>query len=129
MSEITTKTIINFLPFDPKFKLELLEEYDSLSPDQQVRLTRLVWQTFDSFYQLRINEKFYKGIRDAGKTGQKIDGSYYQKVVEETDKEIDRQLAENQQSFDLSAARKSMEQIVREINAVRKSNQTPPKAS
>lgn len=117
MTNISTKTLINFLTFDPKLKLELLESYDTLPIDEQVRITRAVWGAFDDYQELKVQENFEKGLLLADKNSSQIDNDYYKKINEQTEKEIDEALANSQQSADLTGVRKSMEQIVREINA------------
>lgn len=127
MKQINTKAIINFLPFDPSAKLDLLEKYDSLPREEQLRISDLVWETFYDLYEIKIKENFDKAIQEAEKSGQKPDETFYGKVLEKTDKEIADQLALISDSEDISKVRKSMEQIVREISAVKKTK--PPKAN
>ncbi len=129
MSKITTKTIINFLPLDPSFKLDLLEKYDTLSREEQLRISDLVWQTFDNLYELKIKENFDKAIVEAEKSAKQPSQSFYGEVVKKTDEEIKSQLLSAGESVDLSKARKSMEQIVREINAAKKQLPNAPKAN
>ncbi len=127
MKQINTKTIINFLPFEPSAKLDLLEKYDSLPREEQLRISDLVWDTFYSFYEIKIKDNFDKAIQEAEKNGTKTDQTFYGKVLERTDKEISDILSSAADSTDLSAARKSMEQIVGEINTVKKTKS--PKAN
>jgi hypothetical protein len=124
MTELNTKTIINYLPFDPKVKLELLEAYDSIPLEEQIRISRLVWQAFSEFENIKIKGNFDKGLKEASKANQKLDENYYKKIIEETQKDTEAKLSSAQESVDITRARKSMEQIVREINASKK--QTAP---
>lgn len=123
MSEINTKVIINFLPFPADFKLDLLERFDSLPKAEQLRISDIMWEGFYTIYDLRFQENFDKGIQEAEKTGQMPDDTFYGKIVEKMDKEIEAALRSAGEGMDLSAARKSMEQIVQAIKAAK----TPPK--
>ncbi len=120
MKQIDTKKIINFLPLSPEVKLDLLEKYDSLPREEQLRISDLVWETYYDLYEIRIRDNFDKAIQEAERNKEKPDGTFYGKVIEKTDNEIIELLTSSAESVDLSAARKSMEQIVREINAAKK---------
>ncbi len=120
MKQIDTKKIINFLPLSPEVKLDLLEKYDSLPKEEQLRISDLVWETYYDLYEIRIRDNFDKAIQEAERNKEKPDGTFYGKVIEKTDNEIIELLTSSAESVDLSAARKSMEQIVREINAAKK---------
>lgn len=122
MIDVNTKTLISFLPFDPAQKLDLLEKYDSLSKDEQIRITRIVWEALADYEELKIKENFEDGLSEAEKDKSGLDQDYYKKIVDKTEKEIDAKLAASQQAEDLTSVRKSMEQIVREINATKKPN-------
>lgn len=123
MKDLNTKTIINFLPFEPSFKLKLLENYDAYPLPEQIRITRLVWGFFNSIYDLRIKRKFEDGLKDQPNNAE--DGSYYLKILEEVRNEINEELENHQTSADISEVRKSMEQIVREINALKTQSPAP----
>ena len=125
MNDINTKTIINFLPFDPSLKLKILESYDTLPLPEQIRISDLVWQTYDSIYEMRIKEKFESGLINNPKLGTEPDNTYYMKVLEEVGKEINEELTTHQESADITEVRKSMEQIVKEINASKATKPAP----
>ncbi len=122
MIQLTTKTIINFLPLSGEVKLDLLEKYDKLSREEQLRISDVVWQAYYSIYDIKIKENFDKAIAEAEMTGHEPDKTFYGKVVEETDREIEEKLASSSEIEDLATVRKSMELIVREINAAKKEN-------
>lgn len=117
MNDLNTKTIINFLPLDPQPKLKLLENFDSLPLPEQIRITRIIWDCFNSIYEQRIRNKFEDGINSES---DKTNGTYYMKVLNEINKEINDELTSHQESAEISEVRKSMEQIVAEINALKK---------
>jgi hypothetical protein len=120
MTQINTKTILNYLPLDPKIKLDLLESFDSLPLEEQIRISRLAWEALANFENIKLKENFDKNLSKAVKENNKFDNNYYQTVSDDTQKEIETDLAATQSDVDLSKARKSMEQIIKEINAVKK---------
>ena len=117
MKDIDIKTIINFLPFPSNFKLDLLERYDLMESNEQQRVSDLVWEAFYLVYDMKIRENFDKILSEADEKSEKTDEKFYQKVVERTDKEIADALSTSSESVDLTQARKSMEMIIKEINA------------
>lgn len=119
MREITIKTLINFLPLPADYKLELLETYDSLSKEVQLSISETLWEAFYDEYDFQIKISFDQAVAEAEKSGKKTDKSLYQEALNNARDEIEKRLASAGESVDLSAARKSMEQIVREINAVK----------
>lgn len=121
MAKITTKTLLGFLPFDSKFKLEILEKYDSMPPAEKQRITDLVWDAYCDYYDLKVKENFDRGVVEASKRGEKTGSDFYGKVVDKTTEEIENALTSASETADLSEARKSMEQIVKAI----KSSKTP----
>ncbi len=122
MKDLNTKSIINLLPFPGNFKLDLLEKYDGLPREEQLKISDIVWEAYYAVYDFKIRENFDKAIETADKKGEKPDEKFYAKIVEKTDKEIEDLLTSSSENVDLSAARKSMEMIIKEINASKKSN-------
>lgn len=114
MNKFNTKTLINLLPFDPKQKLELLESYDNLPKEEQIKVSRIVWDAYAEYEELKINDNFEKGFE----TGEfPLDENYYKAIVAKTEKEIDEELENAAKTVDLTNVRQSMEKILKEINA------------
>lgn len=117
MTNLNTKTIINTLPLPAELKLDLLEKYDTLDRKEQLRISDLVWDTYYQLYDIKVKENFDKLIAEAEKNGEELGDNFYGKVVEKTDQEFNEQLQASGESVDIGAARKSLEQIMHEINA------------
>lgn len=120
MTNLTTKTIINYLPLPSETKLDLLEKYDTMPREEQLTVADHVWQLFFDLYKLKVQENFDKGIEETEKTGEQPDQTFYGKVLQKTEDEVMAQLSSSGDSVTLSEARKSMEKIIKEISAVRK---------
>ncbi len=118
---ITTKAIINLLPFQSEFKLDLLEKFDTLSEEEQARTADIIWQAFYMVYDIKLKNNVDKIMTEADKNGEKFDPTFYKKAADRTDDEIRELLASSSQTLDLEEARKSMEMIIREINAAKTS--------
>jgi hypothetical protein len=119
MTDLTAKKIISFLPFPDDYKKTLLGEYDSLPKEEQLRISDIVWEFYFDYYQLKIQENFNKGIVEANEKGEQLGESYYEKVIDQTQEEMDQLAQSSGETADLSEARTSMERIIREINAAK----------
>ena len=120
MTKITTKALINFLPFSTDFKLDLLESYDSLPQEERSRISELIWNFYFDFYDLKIKENFDKGIKEYQLNSKLPDKNYFGEVVQKTNKEFQKALGSSNETVNLSEVRKSMQQIINEINASKK---------
>ncbi len=125
MSEITTKSLINILPLSSDLKLELLENYDNYPQEERNRISELVWNLYYDLYDAKIQEEFEKGIRNASESGTKLDSNYFKDVVQKVNQDFEKAAGNSSDSMDLSAARKSMEQIVAAISAAKKPSPKP----
>lgn len=118
--DITTKDIIKILPFDNQFKIDLLEIFDNLSDDQKYNVERILWTTYSALYKLKYQEKVRLAMVEV-KNGQRgLDNNLGDKIEEEVEKEMQEEAQKSIEGTDLTAARKAMEQIVKEIREAKK---------
>lgn len=118
--KLTTKTIIKMLPFDDVFKTELSNGVDLLDPDRKFVLERILWQTYDILYGLKLQENYELGMLRVKNRQEKLDKEFYKRVEEKTEKEMENETLKTTEKVDLEAARKAMEKIVREMQAAGK---------
>lgn len=117
---ITTKEIIKILPFDKKFKFELLEAFDTLSPDQKFNIEQILWDSYFALYKLKLDENLQLAFLRAKENKEALDKDFFNRVEQQTEEEIKSGTIETAESVDLEAARKAMEVIVKEIHAAKK---------
>lgn len=55
--KITTKLLLQVLPFDDSMKIDVLSRYDGLSPDQKQEISELCWT---SYFALKKSEWAYQ---------------------------------------------------------------------
>src|SRR6266581_3784596 len=113
--ELNTKNIIKALPFEETLKTELLNQFDTLTPDQKYTITRIVWQTWNAIFKLRLEEKVEDALADMREGKGEINPTEYAKLRQETLKEMEKDLSQGITGVDLSAARTAMEKIIQEI--------------
>ena len=117
--QITTKNIIKAIGFEEKFKSDLLENFDTLDPDQKYAITQLVWDMYQSIFNMKVNENMDRALEKVAENKEKFD-DLYNRVRQETLREMEKDLETNLTSVDLTAARAAMEKIIREIHASKK---------
>lgn len=120
--KLKTKDLIKILPFEEKFKTELFSEYDNLNPDQKFEIVRLLWDTYDALYELKLEENMQTALLRVENGQESLDKEFYKRIEEQTEKEMESQTTQSIESSNLTAARAAMEMIVKEIQASKKSS-------
>lgn len=111
----TTQDLIKILPFKPEFKEDLLDNYDSLSKDQQYAITRLVWDLYDAIYESQLDANMKKAFERVKKSEEKLDNGFYERVRKLTDQEFEKENSEAATTVDLSSAREELQKIINKI--------------
>lgn len=119
--QLTAKNIAKLLPFDKTFKDDLLQRIDSLDPDQKFTIERMLWETYDAMFLLKLEENLAAALLRAKNRQESLDKELYKRVREQTEKEMQSEALEKTETADLEAARKAMEVIVKEIHAAKSS--------
>jgi len=112
---MTTKDIIKILPFEEKFKNNLLSQFDELSIDQKFSLEQILWETYIAFYNLKLEDHIQLSLLRTKDNQEPLDSNFYKKVREQTDEEMQQEATKNIETKDLEAARIAMEKIVKEM--------------
>lgn len=118
--KLLAKDLIKILPFDDKFKLELLREYDFFTPDQKFNIDRVLWRTYAELFELKLEENIQLALLKAKNNQEKLDENFYQRIKEQTAKEMESESIETKEKTELASARSAIEQIIGEIRASRK---------
>lgn len=115
-----TKDIIKLLPLDEKFKMELLNEFDFLDPDEKFEIEQVLWKAYRDLYEAKLKDNMQLALQKAGNNQEKLDKGFYKRIREQTDKELEEEERQTIEQTDLFAARTAMEKIVKEIRAAKK---------
>ncbi|QQG40745.1 MAG: hypothetical protein HYV37_00230 [Candidatus Levyibacteriota bacterium] len=118
--KITTKSIIKALPFEEQFRLDLINKLDSLSADQKFTIEQILWDAYFSLYDLKMDTNLKLALERAKNNEETLDKDFYKRVEAQTEKEMENQAVEATERVDLTAARKAMELIVKEIQESKK---------
>lgn len=111
--EITTKDIIKFLPLGDAFKNKLLAEFDNLDPDKKFSIERMLWNIYDAFFEMKIQEKFTLGLERAKKNQIPLDKNFYHTMEQEAKKEMEAGLFKETTDADLDAVRTKLEALMK----------------
>lgn len=112
---LTTKDIIKLLPFTKDLKDRLLADFDSLDANRKFMVEDAVWNTYCTIYKLKLQKNLNLALIRASNNQEKLDANFYQRVEAATEEEMKQENMSAIQDADLSAARKAMETIVKEI--------------
>lgn len=119
--KLTTKNIIKILPFTENFKLELLEQFDTLEKDVKFPVEQAVWDLYATLYEIKLEENTDLALARAAEDKETLDRNFYKRMRQQTDKQMREEYIHKGETVDLTSARKAMEQIVKEIQAAKKS--------
>jgi hypothetical protein len=111
--QITTKDIIKILPFEKSFQEELLSQFDSLNPDQKFNIERILWDTYDAFYGLKLQENIELAFMRARENQENLDENFYKRIREQTEKEMQSEFFQKTSQNDLSVVRAKLEELIK----------------
>ena len=108
----STKDIIKALPFEVDFKQQLLSEYDGLDENTKDAMMEILWEAYDDFFDLKLVENIEEGIVKGSKDEEELDATYYNRMVDKTEKFIEEKNLKNLESVDLSSARNALSELL-----------------
>jgi hypothetical protein len=117
---MTTKDAIKLLPMDEKVKVQLLNMFDYMEPEQKRTVERLAWKTYDYMYSEKIQENMQQQFNEVEEGKAHFGKDFFQEVSKKTKREMGKQTDESTSAVDIAAARRAMEQIMNEIRASKK---------
>lgn len=110
---MTTKAVIQLLPFDEEFKAKLLADFDMFTPDQKFNIIQIVWNAYNAYFQLKLDQNIEEAIARAA-DGEDIvlDQDFYKRMKEKTNNEISTQLNTVSTTVELSQTREELEKLL-----------------
>lgn len=112
---LTLQDIIKRLPFDEKFKVELLTKLDTLTPAQHSAIVDILWVAYDTYNELMYQENIEKALLNSAEGKEVIDKNFYDKIRQNTETELAKETAKTSSSFDISATRTALQDIMKKI--------------
>lgn len=111
--QLSTKTIIKLLPFEEKFKTDLLDRFDTLSDDQKFNAEQLVWKAYAAMYDVLLQENIQVGLEEIKDGKEMMDEGFYQRMDERTTKQMETQGIQKTELVDMTTARHELEEIMK----------------
>ena len=110
--DLTRDRIINTIPLGTQLRQKLLNEWDKLSPDNQFTIENLLWDTYYSFYQMRLQENIQLMIKQSKEKHLALDNSFYDKVQAQTEKDMETETIETADDSEISAVRQKIQNLL-----------------
>lgn len=114
--KITTKDILKLLPFEKKFKSDLLNSFDNLIPDQKFTIEQMLWDIYFALFKLKLEENLQVALLSAKEDQEKLDDGFYKRIREQTEKEMQNEAAKKIEEADLSIVRGKIESLLKNPN-------------
>lgn len=109
--KLDTITIIKMLPLEPAFREKLLERYNTMGPDEKVRVRRIIWDAYDEMVTSRIDAKVQLELSAVLADKAKLDGHTYERAKEAVTKELTDESIQKSQESDLSSIRNKLQEL------------------
>ncbi len=110
--KVTTQDIIKALPFEDIFKRSLLQQFDKLNPGRKFIIEQTLWDTYDALFQLKVEEKMQLAFDRAKRNEETLDETFYKRIKDEAEKEMEKGFFQNTKESDLSAIRSKLQTLM-----------------
>jgi hypothetical protein len=111
---LTTKDILKILPFDEAFKRDLLGRFDSLGPDEQYAVSRLLWDLYDAIYTMKLQAKIDQALDPDGNSQVPLNNDFYKTIKAEVEQEMTVESLRAIEAVDLKSTRDKLQHILGE---------------
>lgn len=112
--KITTQDIIKVLPFEEDFKKVLADFYGKADADRKFNLEQMLWDTYFTYFQIRLDENIELAMEKAKDGQEKLDGDFYKRVRMETQKQIENESIKKVTSSDLDSVRAKLQSFLQQ---------------
>lgn len=109
---LQTKDIIKILPFDEKFKKELLESFDKLDVDRRNNIERLLWETYFTLYDIKLQENLRIALEEVARNQEKLDKDLYNRVKKLTNNEMNQVSEQDIRDMDIDITREKLQELI-----------------
>ena len=109
---MTTKDIIQILPFEDSFKKQLIADYDSLTPDQVYSIGQIIWDAYGAIYQIRLDKNTREALMLVEDGKESLDKEFYKRIREKTNLEMQKDMVQAETTVDLSETREALKGII-----------------
>lgn len=110
--KLTTQNIIKALPIEPALKQQVLEGWESMETSRKFALEQFIWDTYYALYQLRLQENLQQGMLRARENKETLDSSFYQRIQEQTEKDMEKEESVTQTQGELTQVREKLEALL-----------------
>lgn len=109
--KLTTEKIIELLPVDRAFKDDLLKKLPTMDADTRYTVGKVIWDAYYVLYQLKLQENIRNGLHEMGKSPDPLDTTFYQKMVDKTEKDLVETSYNDETSSELESIRTKLQAL------------------
>jgi hypothetical protein len=109
--------IIKSMPIDEKFKIEIINRYDFLTPSQKFAIDSLAWTTFYDIYDATLQSNLELQYQNVKEGKDHFGEDFYARALKKTDKQMMDEFEKSLNEANISIAKITIKQIMDEINA------------
>ena len=117
---MTTKGAIKLLPLEDKLKMQVLNMYDYMEPDQKLTIEVIVWRYYHYTQQQELEKVVEEQLEAVEEGTAQLGESFGKAIRDKATHNHDKHISEKASEVDLAAARQAMERIMQEIQAAKK---------
>ena len=112
-NNITLKKLVLFLPMDENVRAQTLKQLETITPDQKLKLSRLLWNTFFEYFRNKVNFEFQNALADAQKGKQKLHSKLYPEIRTKVQEEFAQKLSQFEDTSQIENVRKELSEIIK----------------
>ena len=110
--QLTTQTIIQQLPIEQELKAGLLSRLETADDDTKFYLEREIWDVYFSLQDFKIDENAQLKLEEIKKGEANFGTDFYKQVVEEEDKESQKENIKSTDTAELEKVRSRLQQLI-----------------
>src|SRR5581483_2184972 len=110
--DLTTKDLIKIIPFEKSFQDQLYETYDSLSADQRFRIEQMLWSTYYSLFDLKLDQNIQEAFLRAENNEESLDNKFYARARAKTEEDMKQMTHTELTEANLEEAQEELAEII-----------------
>lgn len=112
--ELTTEKLIQIIPLADDLRQDLRSRWEHMDPDEKFQVERILWDAYYEIYEMKLEINIQKKLAELGEEGSDVQlgPDFYQKVAEETEKEMHTDSLVKADSTELVDVRQKLEQLM-----------------
>lgn len=112
MMKVTIQDVIAFLPFDESYRKEIREKLETADFPTRLSMKDQLWDTYYALCDMYFQKNWQQAMYDVKDGKRPVGPNFYKTVREETQKEIEREMAKKTTSVGIEQVRAKLQQYM-----------------